>query len=1121
MSLVMDLHLNYLRLILTIFIMILVSNLHCQVEPERLTQYTEEDGLPSSQVYEILTDKLGFIWIGTLNGLARFDGYEFKRYYSDPNDPNSFKGLNIWNIYQDKQGKLWISSGPSFLNMYSPITRTFKQYKYTHLVEHVPDLMELGITCAWEDHKGTIYFGVSTNHGEEIKTGLLYLDSKEDVIRTHQYQETGNIYRCSKDIFGNTWMLCKAGLAKMDTAGVITIVKTPTEKITKDLGYANDILNDEDGNLWLITSKIHLVKYNIKTQAFQVFSPLESNVNDELGSSYPNMALDKMNNIWFGTTKGLQNFNIKTEKFNTISADANQRLIDAGILTINFDLFGSLWIGTFSGGIYRYDEKSLFKSYSYGIPKNPITSGWANNIYETKSGSLCITTSAPAKESGISFLDPVTGKVTKYPFKSFLPEGNMIYGVIEISPGEFYISTDIGHYKFTPSSNRIQKIDLPGLPKDLGIVYYFLDSEKNMWLCTPDGLFKKAKNQRNFSRIDISNIGSSNPGSNSITHLFESKINGLWIITNNGLFLYNYSNDNITRHGNDKSKGDVFISQDINSFYEDSKGIAWVGTWQGGLSRYNIKTGEIKTFTRDDGLPSMSVQGILGDDKNNDLWLATFEGLSRFNITTQQFNNFSVADGIQSPLFADGAYLKTSGGLFVFGGSNGITLFRPEDIHSHSLPPSVFLTDLKLFNKSVLPGENSLLSKPIYDTREITLSHNQNTLTIEFMAIHFSNPSKNKSAYILENYDTEWREVGNQRFAFYSMLPPGEYVFRVKAANNNEVWTAEGVSLIININPPWWRTTWAYISYVIVLALLIYMLNRYFKYRLIQQERIRGQKRELEHAREIQKAYTELKNTQSQLIQSEKMASLGELTAGIAHEIKNPLNFVNNFSELNSELIEELENDLKSGNHEGALTIASNLKENENKISFHGKRADAIVKGMLQHSRTSSGIKEPTDINALSEEFIKLSYHGLRAKDKSFNAIVETEFDDSIGHIPVIPQELGRVILNLLNNAFYATQEKKKLFNNNYTPRVSIKTAKFKDGIEIIVQDNGMGIKKTVIDKIFQPFFTTKPTGQGTGLGLSISYDIITKGHDGELSVETIEGEGSTFRVWLPLTNSL
>jgi signal transduction histidine kinase len=266
----------------------------------------------------------------------------------------------------------------------------------------------------------------------------------------------------------------------------------------------------------------------------------------------------------------------------------------------------------------------------------------------------------------------------------------------------------------------------------------------------------------------------------------------------------------------------------------------------------------------------------------------------------------------------------------------------------------------------------------------------------------------------------------------------------------------------------------------------------------------------------IERAYHQLENTQQELIQREKMASLGELTAGIAHEIQNPLNFVNNFSDVNKELLVELKQELEKGNVQEVKVIANDLIDNEEKIILHGRRADAIVKSMLQHSRASSGKKEPTDLNALADEYLRLAYHGMRAKDKSFNATLHTDFDTSLEKINIIPQDIGRVLLNLVNNAFYAVHEKKQSAPDGYEPAVSVSTKKTDGKIAITVRDNGNGIPDKIKDKIFQPFFTTKPTSKGTGLGLSLSYDIV-KAHGGELKVETKEGEGSAFSMQLPL----
>ena len=452
-----------------------------------------------------------------------------------------------------------------------------------------------------------------------------------------------------------------------------------------------------------------------------------------------------------------------------------------------------------------------------------------------------------------------------------------------------------------------------------------------------------------------------------------------------------------------------------------------------------------------------------------------------------------------------------------FGGSNGITVFNANNISKNSTPPKVFITDFKIGDISIYNDIDSIQKYKKTIPKDFILKHNQNSISINYTGIHYANPIRNKFTYKLENYDNNWREVGNIRTAYYYDLPPGDYIFRVKAANSNGVWNKEGASVTFSITPPWWRTWWAYTLYGILFLGFVFLIDRFQRKRLLEEEHALAKEKELVHAREIEKAFNKLKTTQLQLIQSEKMASLGELTAGIAHEIQNPLNFVNNFSEVSLELIDEMHDEMDKGETEEAKTIATDIKQNLEKIIFHGKRADGIVKGMLQHSRVSSGQKEPTDINALADEYLRLAYHGLRAKDKSFNAELETHFDPKLPKVDVIPQDIGRVLLNLFTNAFYATHQKQKTTTQEYKPVLSVTTAQKGNFIEIIVKDNGTGIPNAIKDKIMQPFFTTKPTGEGTGLGLSLSYDIVVKGHGGTINVETEEGNGATFIITLPI----
>ena len=1126
---------------------------HCyaQLNSGNLTQFTEKDGLPGSEVTNVITDRWGYIWMGTVNGLARYDGYEFKRFYFNPNDSASIHGLVVWSLFEDHKGTIWVGTSPSYLNAYDPVTQKFRQYNFTGLINHAANV-EMDVKAICEDNNGRIYFGVNTFYGDDISSALLYKDAKDDQIKKYVVPDSlqiRNVLRMTKDKMGNIFLLSYSGLFKIDAAGKLISIHALDKEVTQTQDYPTDIAVDTKEHLWLITNNSMLYDLNMATHNYKKWPPYTAKIPRNFNALQNRIKIDKADNIWMATNNGVRFFNTKKEQFSQFNSGAKKELEYLSAVDFSIDNFENLWMGTYASGLVKYEDRPQLKSYSFNKDdKKSLTQGWANFIFEDSEGKIWITTGGQNNIAGLNILDIHTGVNEPIPYSVFTKRSNGVSAIWENAPREMYLGMYNGVYAFSTTTQQLKQVTLPGIPDNAFITWHFKDSRGNEWICSFRGIYKKAKESTVYKQYDLSKLKGGDAGSNKVTMIYESKKNGLWILTDRGLFLYHYDTDTIERLGYDKAAGDIFVTQDVNSFYEDAQDNAWVGTWQGGLSRYNLATKKIKTFTINDGLPSMSIQSILADEKNNSLWLSTFEGLCRFNLKTGQCNNFTIADGIQSQLFSDNSALKTSTGLFAFGGSNGITIFNPDEISKSSIAPKVFFTDLKIFNKSILPGDQSVLKKPISETEQITLAHNQNNISLNFIALHYSNPSKNRYAYKMENYDNEWRDVGNLHEAFYPNLPPGEYLFHVKAANDKGVWNEQGVTLKITILPPWWKTVWAYVLYGLLLMALAFVVDRYFRHRLVQKERERNRARELEQAKEIEKAYYKLeeshetlKATQTQLVQSEKMASLGELTAGIAHEIQNPLNFVNNFSEVNKELLTELNDELDKGNYEDVKAIAKDVMDNEEKILHHGKRADAIVKGMLQHSRSSSGKKEPTDINALCDEYLRLSYHGLRAKDKTFNATlipiaIGTDFDESIGNINIISQDIGRVILNLINNAFYAVQQKQKELAQGlptfeklatlYEPTVSVNTKMLGDKVLISVKDNGNGIPQKIIDKIFQPFFTTKPTGQGTGLGLSLSYDIV-KAHGGEIKVETKveegnpdsfgKGEGTTFIIQLPV----
>lgn len=411
---------------------------------------------------------------------------------------------------------------------------------------------------------------------------------------------------------------------------------------------------------------------------------------------------------------------------------------------------------------------------------------------------------------------------------------------------------------------------------------------------------------------------------------------------------------------------------------------------------------------------------------------------------------------------------------------------------------------------------------PFYGRKKDTpaVERKDNSYRFEFAAPYFENEKKTKYQTYLEGFDPDWVDWNDNHFKEYTNLSPGSYTFHVRAMSFTGRISEEAVYSFV-VLAPWYATWWAYLIYALLIGAAITGIVKWRSRKLKAENRLL-EERVAERTTELEKSIADLKATQAQLIQSEKMASLGELTAGIAHEIQNPLNFVNNFSELNGELLIELKEELAKGNASEVEAIANDLIDNESKINHHGKRAEVIVKGMLAHSRTGSGEKELTNLNTLANEYLNLAFQSFKNKNKDFPGTTQTDFDPALPKIEIVRQDIGRVLLNLINNALYACAEQKSQLSQSselwksYKPLVSITTKNLGDKIEISVKDNGPGIPPEIKDKIFQPFFTTKPSGQGTGLGLSLSYDIV-KAHGGEIKVDSKVGHGTEFIIQLPL----
>jgi len=552
-------------------------------------------------------------------------------------------------------------------------------------------------------------------------------------------------------------------------------------------------------------------------------------------------------------------------------------------------------------------------------------------------------------------------------------------------------------------------------------------------------------------------------------------------------------------------------------FYNQADKTFWIIA-ETQLLHYDKNFRVVRNYNYENGMPGVQIHALIPDTKGN-IWFNTDRSIFQLNTGTGIITMLAEKDGVSPQNLSELSHTKDDdGNLYIAAEGGGFYQISPDKY--------IFSASSAYFESLKINQQPFLLSSGINHVGELSLKYFENNIIIETGIIDYYSKGKGHIRYKLE---TDGKEPGWQYApAYYTIryegLPPGKYKLILQSSNAANEFNGPEKTLLINISPPFWQTWWFRILAALVVAGAIYGYVRY-RSNDLNKRNVLLEKKVTERTNELNNSLSTLKNTQDQLVHSEKMASLGELTSGIAHEIKNPLNFINNFSELNLDLISEMENRPNKDAEEAQLI--KTLKKNSEKINHHGKRVDDIVKSMLQHSRIGNLTKEPVNINVLCEESLKLAYHGFKAKEKTFQASFETNFDPALPQIMAVPQDLSRVLLNLFNNAFYAVYEKKKKMqpalttgaesDRSYRPTVTVGTKRYDGKIAITISDNGTGITHKIINKIFQPFFTTKPAGEGTGLGLSMSYDIITKSHGGELLAKSKEGLGTDFEILIPV----
>jgi signal transduction histidine kinase/ligand-binding sensor domain-containing protein len=1098
------------------------------------TNFTTAHGLSNNLVHCLAEDVDGNIWIGTDGGgISIYDGYSFTNKTTSEGLANDV----VYGITPDRNGNMWIAAGVGGASKFDG--EGFTNFNQEN------GLPGNSIIKIAEDHNGFIWFGTGIN-------GASRFDGKSFLHFTIEDGLVDNAINCiAKDRSGNLWFGTKGGgVSKYKASADLKEKGTFTNFNTSDgLGHDDvwDIEEDLDGNLWFATEGGGVSKFDGKKFTnYTTAQGLPINVVYSIST-------DGSGNIWFGTAGGGVSL-FKGPAFNNFTADLG--LAKNRVYGILEDDNGNLWFGTDGGGVSKYDGKSFTNfNTDQGLP-NPLVI----SAHKDKNGQLWFGSGG----GGIALFKDASDKskntsITTFNTANGLPN-DIIYAIKEDQSGNIWIGTGGG---------GLVKFDLNIKPVDQSGFTVFT---------TDHGL-----------------------GSNYIYSILEDSKGILWVGTAGGGVSRFDGNAFINFNTSQGLSNDI-----VWSILEDKAGNLWFATQGGGVSRFDGQS--FSNFTKREGLGDDTVYDLL-EDREGNIFIGTNKGFTvipsqaatlPFQEIRGMVEYYNTAYGYPVKDVNKGIYLDRQGNIWAGNGSDktGLVKFNYQALRNKEKKPSIkiksisineqpiswtslqksnhegvlaedskslaYITDeVRVFGRQLSAEERKSQQKEFSKIQfseirrfenfpeNLILPFSQNQITIDFGTDELVRPNLMEYRYILEGYNKSWSPVIKNSLATFGNISEGDYVFKViarytgPAQAEGKEWSEEAVYRF-SVLPPWHRTWWAYLIYLIILLVGSRRIYDFQKTRTIRKERDRIQQKELEQAKEIEKAYLDLKTTQAQLIQQEKLASLGQLTAGIAHEIKNPLNFVNNFSEVSMEMIEEIlearseRRDLRqsSGTEKGGEKhdeseemedeILEDIKGNLKKIHEHGTRANGIVTSMLQHSRGGSGKKEPTDLNALIKEYVNLSFHGMRAGKNPINVEIALDLDPDLGMVSLIQEDFTRVVINLCNNAFDAMRERVKKsegggrrledgsgLGQGYLPKLRVSTMLENGRVRIAFEDNGPGIPKEIKDKILQPFFTTKKGTEGTGLGLSITNDIV-KAHGGSLEVHSEPGK-TVFTFLLPI----
>lgn len=1128
-----------------------VCALNAQVLP--FTHYTPErelNPLPSAEVHNVYQDEVGYIWFAVYSsGLVRYNGTTMETYGIE----QGLRDLTVWEVIEDARGRLWVTSNAGLVASDKPLSEygTGEAVRFVTTIEGL-DLLDRTINHnrmtldgrdrLWvgTDNIGIVRYWYNENGAFESDTVSTGLNSGDQQKPVRAVEATGN---------GSVWVAVTGGdLFRYDESGRISEFNSGSNNNISSLyvdrngtlwggeqlgrvwrlesgpgrprfadvdvtltSNISNITSDKAGNIWISSEGAGIKKIPSDTTVPDQYI---NRRNGLLGEIVFNVFEDRENNIWIAQSGGVSKLRYNYPAFQNLTAIsyAGERPLLPGpsvgsvLSSSNSTLPCQLFAGTSQGGVACINEQFESEAISQddGLPNN-----YVNGLEVDASGRLWVGTSRGLSSITMQTLPELNGVLYTNPIQVFGEQGTLsTYDTASILAAEKLMaprdSAQSGfkeslwfpgyHEVYVAVDDQFYTIDDSyGIPAAIYHTASF-DSEGHLWLGTRDmGIFRSIKP---FSLQDLEG--------NEDRNLFES-----WWSAETGA-----------------------PSNQIDKLLWVNDGM-WVGTPAGLVALEGASTEKRYEITTDDGLPANNAISFDLSPISGTLWVGTNQGLAEINPETGNvLRTVTRQDGlVDNEVWFYGSVFISRDGTVYYGTAKGVSIYSPSKDYQNDTPPVVRIERIL--------------------TEEVQGERNQ--FTFEYSALSFGYERGVKYQTRLIGFSNEWSPIKFDTRINYTNLPavffPKEYTFEVRALNENNIASLSPVQYSFLVSPPAWLQWWAFLGYLIAFSIGVFAVDRFQRARLLKKEREAAHLREtelkaeaaiarskvaevqakalqaendlkvaeLEKARELESAYHELKSTQNRLIQAEKMASLGRLSTGIAHEIKNPLNFINNFAEVSNELVGELKDAIKANDVEEINFILSNLSFNTEKIEEHGKRADSIVRSMMQHSRGGPAELERTDLNKLIRKYAELAYQGRRVQNKELRVDIKTDLDSSLEPVDIMAQKIGQVLQNLIENAIDSVWSYSKYQNSDYRPTIKIQTNRYDGQVGVRIADNGPGISEENRARIFEPFFTTKPTGEGTGLGLSISYDIITQMHGGKLEIDESEWGGALFVITLPI----